>query len=372
MHGTVAIGHRHSYANKTAFVLNAHAKRVSDSLVSQLVNVIPTGDLFYSRTFADAENYYRTVLRRGYGQVFSGGGDGTIINTISLLKRIAKEEGIHQLPHIGVLRLGTGNALASIASAGRPFSDVNHVVRGGKFDTRPLDLIECDNGGFTPFAGLGYDSEILDDYMQLKKAHEGTVLAPVVKTVLGYLWAGIMRTAPRNFKKETNHIRIFSKSAAYKMVYIDGEDREIKIPAGTLLFEGPAPAVCVGSIPYVGYGLKMFPHVGKKDGFMQLRVYDGSIWSILMRLYPGVWNGTCRHKNLHDFLVQDVQIACEKPLPYQIAGDVMGLRSSVSFKAAPRAVNMAVLARSKQKEIGRASQVAQIGVVDYNRAYESA
>ena len=50
-------------------------------------------------------------------------------------------------------------------------------------------MVECDDGTLTPFAGMGYDGEILNDYFELKKAAEGTAIDILTKTAAGYVLA---------------------------------------------------------------------------------------------------------------------------------------------------------------------------------------
>src|SRR6188768_2651668 len=99
------------FAPRSAFLLNANARGVSDRLIEELAEVVPAGDLFLSRTLDDAQCFVRTIARRGYGQVFFGGGDGTLVTTMNLMRDVVAKEGL-VMPKVGVLRLGTGNAMA--------------------------------------------------------------------------------------------------------------------------------------------------------------------------------------------------------------------------------------------------------------------
>lgn len=332
------------YAGRTAFVVNANAKCVSDKTVNRLVDLVPAGDLFYSRSKQDSENYFRTILRRGYGRVFSGGGDGTIVNAMNTMRKIAKEEGVEHLPAIGVLKLGTGNALGTVVGAKTPWVDVNHLVKGGELTCKPMTMVECDDKTLTPFAGIGYDGEILNDYREVKEQHEGKPTAKLMKTVFGYLWAAITRTARRHLRGPMQHVRVTSASDAYKMVHQDGRDLEVKIPAGEVLYEGPAVLVSIGAIHYFGYGFKMFPFAHTKPGHLNLRICHASVMSIIAHVYPGVWKGTYRHPELLDYLVSDVVIESKNEMPYQIGGDAAGSRRRLSFKAVPCAIDMVELA----------------------------
>lgn len=332
------------YASRSAFVLNANAKSVSDKVVNRLAELIPAGDLFYSRSMKESEHFYETILRRGYSRVFSGGGDGTLVNAINTLQRLTKNLKLKQLPAVGILRLGTGNAVASLIGAKDPWTDTHHVVQGGAVSTRPINMVHCDDGSVAPFASVGYDGEVLNDYVAFKKSYAHKPGAKWVSSVLGYLWAGITRTLPRRVMQSNPKVRVYSNETAYKMVHEGGKDSEVVIPAGTTLYEGPACAVSVGSIPCYGYGFAMFPFAQSKAGHIQLRICNMSLIKVLAYLYPSLWRGTYRQPDLLDFMIKDVVVDCIDEMPYQIGGDAAGYRRRLSFSVAPNVVEMAELA----------------------------
>ncbi|MEI6806510.1 MAG: diacylglycerol kinase family protein [Myxococcaceae bacterium] len=329
-----------SYTQRSAFILNANAKSVTDRVVAKLVKLIPSGDLFYSKSMQDSENYYQTILDRGYGFVFSGGGDGTVVNAINTLTRISKKQRDIQLPRIGVLKLGTGNAMAQVVSAQKAFWDVSHIVQGGIIEQKPLQLVECEDGTLTPFAGIGYDGEILNDYVHVKE-NQG------LTSISAYLWAAFSRTLPRHISSKAPIIRIKTYQTAYQMINVDGEDLEIEIPPNTLLYEGPADIASVGSIPWYGFGFTMFPFANRREGFLNLRISTMSLGTMITHLYPGIWKGTFRHAKLNDFLVQDIVIESDQALPYQIGGDASGHRNRLRFKTAKQAVQIAELSKDR-------------------------
>jgi diacylglycerol kinase family enzyme len=76
---------------------------------------------------------------------------------------------------------------------------------------------------------------------------------------------------------------------------------------------------------------------------MQLRVCAVPIPVILASLWPSVWKGAFRHEKLHDFLLQDVVIESDQPLPYQVGGDARGERTRLTFKVSERPLEMVEL-----------------------------
>ena len=119
---------------RVAVLLNANAGAVSDDLRRELENFVPPEDLFYSRTFEDARAIARTVLERGYSTVLTGGGDGTFVGYVNcLFEEAARPEVVvqggaavqlarhrYRVPRVGVLKLGTGNAVAEFCGTALP------------------------------------------------------------------------------------------------------------------------------------------------------------------------------------------------------------------------------------------------------------
>jgi len=331
------------FAHRAAFLLNRNARAVSDRLVEKLASVVPAGDLFLSRTIEDASVFARTIARRGYGQVFLGGGDGTLVMTMNLLRQHARSEGL-TMPTIGVLKLGTGNAMATALGAMDPMVDVSHVLQHGPSTTRQVDFVETDDGVLTPFAGMGYDGAVLNDYVWLKeRAKHHPVSRALAETVGGYLGAMLLKSVPNELSAPKTTLRIRSNHDAFFMRPTPRGDVEERIPAGTVLFEGRAATACVGSGPVLGYGFAKFPFAMQKTGHVQLRVVGAPIPSILANLYPSVWKGTWRHQRLLDFMVQDVEVESDRPLPYEIGGDAAGEKTHLKFKVSSEPVSMTTL-----------------------------
>ncbi|MCC7073652.1 MAG: hypothetical protein IT383_20245 [Deltaproteobacteria bacterium] len=345
------------FARRSAFILNANARGVSDRLIERLAEVVPAGDLFLSRTLEDAEIFVRTVARRGYGRIFLGGGDGTLVSTLKLLREVCAKESL-PMPELGVLRLGTGNAMALALGAAEAVVDASHVVNQGPIASRTLQLVETDDGTLTPFAGIGYDGAVLNDYYALRAKAATPLGKKAVATVWGYLAAMLFKTVPDEVKKKQARVRITTKSDAIAMVSGPQGDEEQPLPAGSVLYEGPAPVLSVGAIPFFGYGFTMFPFAGRKEGYVQLRVCSVPIPILLANLFPSVWRGRYRHAKLKDFLVKDVVVESDQALPYQVGGDAHGYRSRLAFKVAAQPLSMLALG---ERLVPQGHTVLQLG-----------
>lgn len=306
----------------------------------------------------DASVFARTIVRRGYGQVFLGGGDGTVVTTLNLIRQHAAAEGT-AMPTVGVLKLGTGNAMARALGALEPMVDVNHVLQKGPSTSQAIDFVETDDGVLTPFAGMGYDGAVLNDYVWLKERAKGhPVGRALAETVGGYLGAMLMKTVPNELRAPPTTMRIRSSEDAFFMRATPNGDVEERIPAGTTLFEGSAATACIGAIPFFGFGFTMFPFAMGKPGYAQLRVVGAPIPSILANLYPGVWKGSWRHPRLLDFMVKNVDIDADRPLPYEVGGDAAGEKCNLSFRVASQPVTMTTLG---ERVVPQGHTVLQLG-----------
>src|SRR2546430_11677153 len=194
-------------AERVGVLLNANARSVSDALKRELENFVPPEDLYYSRCFDDARSIARQVLDKGYRTVLTGGGDGTFVGYVNCLFEQARQPSAstargalklmpvpaHEIlmPRFGVLRLGTGNAVAEFAGAsGRRLGVVEDILRARSGEVsmaRPLHLL-LHEGKRAPFAGLGIDAKVLNDYVSIRD-HIGP-------GGLGYFCSVVAKTLP--------------------------------------------------------------------------------------------------------------------------------------------------------------------------------
>src|SRR5512133_1979383 len=148
-------------AADVAVLLNAN--QVNATVRRALSLVVPDEHLFLSRSPAEANVIADEVVARRYRTVFTGGGDGTFVAWVNRILESAERRAARP-PRFGVLALGTGNALAEAVGASRRHAhDLARYVRGEVDGVRRLDLLTCD-GRRTPFAGVGLDAAVVNDY----------------------------------------------------------------------------------------------------------------------------------------------------------------------------------------------------------------
>ena len=315
-------------AGDYAVLLNPNARRVSRAITDRIGEIVDPADLYVSADYATAPEIVHGIVEQGYDTVFTGGGDGTVTRFINLLP------SPERTPRIGILKLGTGNAMAEIVSSGKPLIDLQTYAANPSDDTYQLGLCESEGTRFA-FGGLGIDAAILNDYRYVKARFGSGPLRPLAQNLAGYLAAVFGITAPRMLgrwlRRQQTRVRITNlDDKAYTITGgRHGGRAGSFVRAGETLFEGPAKAVCFGTCPYYGYGLKALPFAGVDPSYFHLRVVGMSMPYAVAHL-PALWNGTLRHERNADFHARRVHIEFSEDMPYQLAGEAMGHRRDVT------------------------------------------
>ncbi|XXF75290.1 diacylglycerol kinase family protein [Myxococcaceae bacterium GXIMD 01537] len=333
---------------KVAVLLNANARKVDAKVVKSLSHVVPEQDLFLSRSPLDARRIAQTVLERGYPTVFTGGGDGTFMGFVNeFLGQVGPRGKFagRPMPRFGVLKLGTGNGLANFVNASGLrgdgiLSDVLRARAGEVPGYRPLDLVQVD-GQRTPFAGLGIDGKLLNDYIWVKENLGKGMLKKVMTGGGGYFSAVAFKTAPHYLMNSTwvECEVINGKASEAWRVGLDGSPEGEPIAPGAPLFRGKLMMAAAATMPFYGYGLKMFPHADRCRGMMQVRLGQLHATQVLANL-PKLWAGRFSHEGLHDFHAREVTIRFARPMPFQVGGDAAGYREELTLSVAPESVEL--------------------------------
>ncbi len=333
---------------KVAVLLNANARKVDARVVKALSHAVPEEDLFLSRSELDARRIVQSVLERGYRLVFTGGGDGTFVGFINEFLRQTEPRGRfpgQPLPRFGVLKLGTGNALATFVHASSTRGDglLNDVVRaraGDVLGSRSMDLVMVD-GQRTPFAGLGVDGKLLNDYIWVKENLGKGFFKRVMTGSGGYFSAVAFKTVPHYLTHSTYvECEVLNGQAgeAYRLGQ-DGRAMGEPVAPGELMYRGRLMMAGAATMPFYGYGLRMFPFAGQRRGMMHVRLGRVHAANVLANL-PRMWEGRWFPEGLHDFHAKEVTIRFARPMPFQVGGDAAGYRDEVKLSVAPESVEM--------------------------------
>ena len=333
--------HWSTAADRVAVVVNGRAKQVTEELVETLDQIVQSGDLFVSRSLQEGKEIARLIVERGYPTVLTGGGDGTFVQMVSWIAKVADEHG-RPLPRFGLLKLGTGNAMAWVlgASAKRGRGVVADLARlrseGG---SRTLRLIQVEDM-LTPFAGLGADAIALEHHRSTKQLFENMpVLHRLASGPVTYTVSLLGRSLPRFLLAPMPRFRVINEGKPATRVGQDGQKVGREIGTGEVLYEGPANILAFSTIPYWGFGARIFPYAEEQQDRFNLRVASFGSFAAAAHVRE-IWRGSYRSDRLHDFLVDRIAIECERESPLQIGGDVIGLRSIVRAQLSDRPVRV--------------------------------
>src|SRR6185503_7394970 len=247
-------------SQRIAVVVNGNAKNVTADVISTLDQILMGGDLFVSRSIEEGRDIARTLVTRGYGTVLTGGGDGTFCVMVTFVAAECRKKGV-PLPRFGLLKLGTGNALAWVLGASKAkgkglAADIQRLREDA--GSRTLRLVEVE-GMMAPFCGFGVDAVMLQDYADVKAMLMKTPLKRWAAGELSYAVAAVTRSIPSYFFRRMPHCRIVNLGADAHRMSAKGKSMGPPIPRGQTIYEGPARIAGAATIPYYGFGFRMFP-----------------------------------------------------------------------------------------------------------------
>jgi diacylglycerol kinase family enzyme len=320
---------------RIAVVVNGNAKSVTSDVIATLDQILAGGDLFVSRHIDEVDDIARTLVDRGYGTVLTGGGDGTFTVVVSAVVREAARRGAPR-PRFGLLRLGTGNSLAWVVGA----SPAKRGGRGLAADiqrlredagSRPMRFIEVE-GYVAPFCGFGVDAVVLRDYNRTKNFLSRGPLGRYAAGPLSYVVSSVTQSIPSYVLRPVPHCRVVNLGADAYRVGERGAKIGAPVRAGEVLYEGRARMVAAGSIPYYGFGFRMFPYADDRPDRMHLRV--AVITSLdFVANFRSIWRGEYEDlETVFDYLVEAVRIEMDPETPFQIGGDALGERREVTLR----------------------------------------
>jgi len=315
-------------AGRTGVMLNANAGRVRRSTARAIARACPDATIFWTRSMEEAEDAVEAAIESNIDTLFAGGGDGTIID---LCNRLLLYENS---PQLGILKLGTGNALATWVAA-RPIPlDLAAWHDGEAYRPRELRFVRAEDESF-PFAGMGWDAAILNDYKWVKQHLKGTPFEAKPYHLPTYFAAAFGRTVPRLTVQRAPprvHVEVL-EGEAWRVDKLGERIGRVYGP-GEVLYQGPAHMTAFGTTPYYGYAMRMLPHAELLPSHFHLRVSALSIPKVVNQL-PNIWMGTYEDERLYDFVVQTVYVRYDDEVPYQVGGDARGMRQELVLGLSP-------------------------------------
>jgi diacylglycerol kinase family enzyme len=305
---------------RVAVVLNGNAQAVTEALVRELGQVVEHEALFISRSEEQSRLIARWILNRGYDVVVCGGGDGTFSRCVTDILAL----GPSRAPAFGVLRLGTGNALATTLGASPPnalglAADLR-LARWREAQVA-LPLLRVEDRA-APFAGIGLDSLILEDYNRTKR------LLPPLGAPLTYAVAVATRSFWRFAVERWPTVTLRNEGDAARRIDLDGRPMGMAIPRGAILYQGAAGIAAVSTIPFYGLGLRLFPQALQRLDRFQLRVATVPALAVLTHI-GALFRGELDDSRILDFQCTAISITVDRPTALQIGGDEVGRHQEV-------------------------------------------
>jgi len=322
-----------------AVLVNLRSRRGSRRVAELARAELPHARVIASRSLADTEGFIRDLQRSAPDLVISAGGDGTAVGLINAL-RPANE--LSELP-IGLLPLGTGNGWANATRAPKwkeGLARVGALARQrSPISTKRFDLVEvC--GRIAPFAGTGWDAELIDDF-HAQKTGIGVLPKKAREGVAGYLQGLLTRTFPRHlFATEPLEVELINTGE--DAFTIDETGRPAPLPggeSGRLLYRGPAGVCGAATSPEWGFGFKAYPFAKAMPRRMSVRVYAAGAVEAIAHTRD-LWRGVHPIPKMHTWQLTQCKMVFSRPMPFQIGGDRHGHVTEVEYRIADETVNV--------------------------------
>jgi diacylglycerol kinase family enzyme len=308
-------------------IVNSNARRVGGRLRKKLEAAMP-GRVRFTASLDEARHVVRAVLAKGVDLVVLGGGDGTVVMGLTLIAEACRGLGKPE-PAIGVLRLGSGNAIAdTVGATDDPPADLVKLARGfGAWTKVPmLEVL----GVRAPFVGMGVDAQLLEDQEAVNRMVDRV---PVARSVIGggarYALSVALRSVPRFATSKRPNAIVTNRGAPAMAMKKEGATGAT-VATDQMLWEGACTLVAGATIPYFGFGLKMFAFASSRTDKFHLRCGDAGLFEIL-RNTPAAFRGEYFSKHVTDFLCDRVTIELDEESAIEAGGELLGRRRKVEL-----------------------------------------
>jgi len=307
---------------RALLVVNPKATTTSprgrDVLVSALGDILKL-DVAQTRARGHAMELGATAVTGEYDAVIALGGDGTVNEIVNGLMAGGPRP---QLPAIGVVPGGGTNVFArTLGIANAPMEatgELMEALRAGR--SRRVSLGVADGRWFTFCAGIGLDAAVIE--LTERRRREGHHATPMLylRCTLNRLFLGTNHRHPT--------IRLSGPGVA------GSEDLFAAFVCNT------SPWTYLGSHPISPCPDASFD--AGLDVFGARRLGPIAMSRLGLQLLTGEPGRVARSGlRLHD-LDEVTLTALRKPLPFQVDGDAVGDRASVTFRSAPSALRVIV------------------------------
>ena len=307
-------------------IVNAHARALTAKLRTRFEQALP-GNVRFTGSLDEARSAIRVEIRRGVDVVILGGGDGTVVMGLTLIGEACRGLGKRE-PTIAVLRMGSGNAIAdTLAASDDAIDDLARLSRGAG-QRRSLPLLEV-LGIRAPFVGLGVDAQLLEDQAAVGRVVDRFPGARFVGGTARYALSVALRSLPRfAIGARPNAIVTNLGTRAFELDASGATKREVQ--CNEELWRGQCTLVAGSTIPYFGFGLKMFAFSAARTGAFHLRCGDAGLFEIMVNT-PAAFRGQYFSDHVRDFTCDHVAIELDRESAIEAGGELLGRRTRVEL-----------------------------------------
>jgi Diacylglycerol kinase catalytic domain len=327
-----------------AVVVNLRARRGSERVARVCREQLPDARVMVSHTLDEAQGFARSLHERPPSLLVSAGGDGSAVTLLNALRASGKAGDVPFLsgPALGLVPLGTGNGWANVTGAPRwrtAVTRLGHLAeRGGPLPLTRFDLVEV-GGIVAPFAGTGWDAEMIDDF-HAQKTGLGLLPKRARGGVGGYLQALFTRTIPRHLTQPQVDVEVVNTGADAITVDEQGHPQPLASGKhGAVLYRGPTSVCGVATTTEWGFGFRAFPFAGLVPRRVCLRIYAGRATEATLRMRP-LWRGAHPLAKMHTWLLTRFKATFSRAVPFQVGGDRMGMREEIEYALATEQVDV--------------------------------
>jgi hypothetical protein len=316
---------------RAAAIVNGTARRLRDRLRSQLVRALP-GAVAVTRSLDEAREAIRAEVARGVDLLVLGGGDGTVVMGLTLIEEACRGAGCPE-PAIGVLRLGSANAIAdAVGATGDAAADLSRLARG-EGTWRSMSMIRV-LGVRAPVVGIGAAAQVLEDREAVDRFVERV---PIARRLAGdaarSALSMVLRSVPRIAATSRPRAAIANLgSPAIELVR--GEPTSRALSRGETLWSGPCALIAGATIPHFA---------AMRPNRFRIRCGDTSVRALL-RGTPGALRERAPAGAGADFLCDHVQIQLDAEAAVEAGGELLGRHREIEL-AIGNPVTVAALER---------------------------
>jgi hypothetical protein len=312
-----------------AVLINRKARRGSERVAKLTRQLLPDARVAVTHSLEDAQRWIDQEIAPNPPDVLlAGGGDGTTIGLLNELRRVRVP-----FPIIGVLPLGTGNAWARETHAPPAPLALSRLakLRGAIPPARHFHLVETE-GKLTHFAGTGWDAELISDYHSWQASQLG-LARRFSGGLVGYMGGLFTRTIPRHLG-QSGPPHVVVTNLGPETWTVDEAGNLLQIPGakeGRVLYEGPASVAAAATTPQWGFGFRAFPFADRVGPRLSVRVYGAQVIEATRQMFD-LWKGKHPINKMYDFFVTHARMTFDQDVPFQIGGDLAGMRRELEFK----------------------------------------